>query len=322
MSNRPFDPHEVLHDNYLTRYTAFDTQAFLEQIGSPLAHQLISGVPASSILDAVAAGASLDVRVLLVKLEVEQSLVTVPATPERLNSAMGYGLTDAGPRWEFQDFVIQVTLAARALSGYLREEHPFTVVGQVGISMNVRDGLVIPTTLATAALYRETSRIGRSACQEPSRPSVYQFFMTWCRLFATDPRDWSSSASRAPAGQLIITLVTDGERVSVWVDDQEQSFAPLEVKVLDALGSSSGQLVDRDELTAAIAVTPNHLYGLIRKVREKIGPDHLEQIGSRSRSGRGGSGYRLRNVTVLRMGQGLASSKSASILLRTCKGFC
>lgn len=317
--DRTFDPDEVLHDGYLLSYGAFDTEGFLKDEGSPLVSLRCGGFSVAQVLEAAAEAACLDVRVLLARLEAEQSLVTLAPTAERLERAMGYGLTDIGPDWVFRDFTLQVVLGARELAGLLRDDHPFSVKDQVGLPMNVRDGLVTPRNAATAALYRSVPWIG----QNPffGRPSPFgncRFFTVWRNFFGSDPRDFSPLPSPGSADTAVTAILcqatvhrellldfesSEGGILKILVDGVDQAFSDLQVNLLDVLASPPGRFVDRDELTARLSVTTNHLYGLIKRVRDKIGPDHLEQVGTRVSSHgrtRGQSGYRLKNVTVLR----------------------
>lgn len=198
---RVFHPDHILHDRYLQEYTPFDTQGFLEKMNSELADLIIEEKPVAVLLDQVAEREKLDVRVLLVKLQVERGLVTGPVYPEDLEWAMGYGVDDY--EYDFSSFVTQVELAARALTGYLKEDHPFSVVGKVGKYMNLEDGHVQPENLATAALYRYTPWIGTNADDFPGaheeltevqedyfRFANHLFHEVWWDFFGFDPRQY------------------------------------------------------------------------------------------------------------------------------------
>lgn len=189
-----FDLNHILHDRYLQSSSAFDVQAFLRSIDSDLATLSIEEKPVSAILEQVAHQQNLDVRVLLVKLQVEQGLITGEATDDKLRWALGYGLTDVERFEEYGGFATQLEMAARALTGYLKESHPFSVVDQVGQPMNVRDGLVTPANLATAALYRYTPWIGFFDGEDSDGGDLEQlfgnalFFQVWLEFFGQDPR--------------------------------------------------------------------------------------------------------------------------------------
>lgn len=189
-----FDADNLLPDLALRRPVDFDVAAFLERIHSPMATLLVqdgSGpVLASRVLEDAARNEALDVRVLLVRLQMEQSLLTRQPTPERLDWAMGYGATDSGLEERYRGFATQVRAAARTLTGYLRADHPLTVVGLVGTPMHVSDGTVTPRTLATAALYRYTPWIGRSRVGNLSPPfGNFLFYTVWVELFGEEPQN-------------------------------------------------------------------------------------------------------------------------------------
>lgn len=195
-----FDPDHLLDDRFLTGSFTFDVQAFLESLDSPLAQLEIKGERVSAIIERVAGETPIDARVLLTKLQVEQSLVTSEPTQQRLDWAMGYGLTDQDIHEEYRGFENQVRMAAHSLTGYLKPDHPYSVVGQVGEPWNVRDGLVTPRNAATAALYRYTPWIGNRPFGELDPPfGNYLFFLVWQEFFGVDSRE-------VPEGILPLTL--------------------------------------------------------------------------------------------------------------------
>lgn len=197
---RVFDPDHILDDRFLTGSSSLDVQHFLERLDSPLAALEVGGERVSSILQRVARETPIDARVLLTKLQVEQSLITSEPTQQRLDWAMGYGLTDQDIHEEYRGFENQVRMAAHSLTGYLKPDHPFSVLGQVGQPWNVRDGLVTPRNAATAALYRYTPWIGNRSFGELDPPfGNYLFFLVWQEFFGVDPRE-------VPEGFLPLTL--------------------------------------------------------------------------------------------------------------------
>lgn len=220
---KKFEPNHILHDRYLQAASPFDTQGFLEELESELADVALDGEPVSALLERVAAQQKIDVRVLLAKLQVEQGLLTTTnLTDDKLDWAMGYGLTDEERFEEFKGFATQLEMAARALTGYLKEDHPFSVVGQIGQPMNVRDGLVVPQNLATAALYRYTPWIGSSTGGDASSSANLGnalFFRVWLDLFDTDPRSFFVGVPSSEDG------VTDAARYPQ--DKSLQAFPPL-----------------------------------------------------------------------------------------------
>ncbi|MBZ0251908.1 MAG: hypothetical protein K8I02_01095, partial [Candidatus Methylomirabilis sp.] len=153
----------------------------MERLRSPLASVLVGdgeARPAAAVLEEAAREEGLDVRVLLTKLQVEQSLLTSDPTPDRLDWALGYGATDSGRMEQYRGFENQVRAAARTLVGYLDSRHPLTVVGLAGRPMKVSDGTVTPRNLATAALYRNT----------PWIRAQQLFHDVWVELFGTEPQ--------------------------------------------------------------------------------------------------------------------------------------
>ena len=188
-----FDPDHLLPDEALRSPADFDVAAFLRSLSSPLAGVKVEDGPAmisaAALLERAAREASMDVRVLLARLQMEQSLLTAEPTRARLDWAMGYGATDSGPLEEARGFVRQVRSAARTLTGYLDRRHPFTVVGAVGQPMKVSDGIVVPKTLATAALYRYTPWIGQRPAAGLRPPfGNYLFYLVWTQFFGGEPQ--------------------------------------------------------------------------------------------------------------------------------------
>jgi hypothetical protein len=225
-----FDRNLLLPDEALQRPYVLDVQAFLRRIGSPMAAVEVQdggrSVPTAHLLEEVAREANLDVRVLLVKLQVEQSLLFGPPTPARLDWALGFGATDSQTFEEYRGFANQVRAAARALRGYLDGRHPFSVVGLVGRPMKVSDGTVVPRTLATAALYRYTPWIGDRAVGSLSPPfGNCLFYKVWLELFGEEPQ-------AGPGG---------GWRLVVPPDNWRNPL-PLSEEAVDVLGEAARRL--------------------------------------------------------------------------------
>jgi hypothetical protein len=90
-------------------------------------------------------------RVLLAKLQCEQSLLEAPnPTQEQLDWAMGCGVPDTGARNDaYKGFGMQVWVASQKFDSYRPEWFP-------GISKWCYDGTVYPANRSTWALYRYT----------------------------------------------------------------------------------------------------------------------------------------------------------------------
>ncbi|MEW6282906.1 MAG: D-Ala-D-Ala carboxypeptidase family metallohydrolase [Candidatus Eremiobacterota bacterium] len=204
-----FEPDNLLPDRALQKASDFNVQEFLERLDSPLLllkTQPQDGSPSVPIvqqLEKTAWKYRMDVRVLLAKLQVEQSLVTRPPTPERLEWAFGFGLTDSDRMGAYRGFSRQLESAAQALTGYLDSRHPLTVVGQVGKPMKVLDGTPLsPKTLATAALYRYTPYVGNRPHGTLVPPfGNYLFYLVWTQFFGTEPQ---ADGSAPDAWKLIV----------------------------------------------------------------------------------------------------------------------
>ncbi len=194
-----FDPDFLLPDSALQRPVDFDVAAFLQRIASPLAGVKVTDgqgmVSVAALLERVATEARMDVRILLARLQMEQSLLTAEPTPDRLDWAMGYGATDSGTLEEAKGFATQVRSAAKALTGYLDPGHPFTVAGAAGQPMKVSDDIVVPMTAATAALYRYTPWVGNRPASGNQPPfGNYLFYLVWTQFFGAEPQGSSPEA--------------------------------------------------------------------------------------------------------------------------------
>lgn len=243
----------LLPDSALTRFNDnFQTDEFLQKINSPLRSVVTPGGPASVLIDQVAREFQLDARVLLTRLQVEQSLLFSPATPERLDWAMGYGVPDSGPRDErYRGFANQLRAAAATLKAYLEPGHPLSVVDLVGKTMQVSDGTVVPANRATAALYRYTPWRGDKPFGSLRPPWGAALFATvWEELFGPvsgeDPDGWRViappdrwrdplpvtaevvAALQAVAERLGLHVTTDPARQKLYLGLPESPQAPSE----------------------------------------------------------------------------------------------
>lgn len=72
-----FDPENFLPDKLMVPYVPLDISKFLESKGSYLLHVAPKGVPIAAIIDNACAKAGVNPRWLLVRLEIEQTLVTL-----------------------------------------------------------------------------------------------------------------------------------------------------------------------------------------------------------------------------------------------------
>lgn len=165
-----FDRHKLMDDGaFLDAHflSLADVQAFFEASPygrrSVLADLTFGGRSTAEIISDVAAEHQINPLILLVKLQVESSLVSAVDTPtdHRLGKAMGCGCPDnAACYLRHSGFESQVTCAAELLTRFIGQQDDggttFTGWG-VGRSKTSSDGLsVTPKTRATAALYTYT----------------------------------------------------------------------------------------------------------------------------------------------------------------------
>lgn len=135
---------------------AADVQRFLEAYGGVLDTLVVpdhTGVrkSAAQIICDAAVAYRISPRVLLAKLQCEQSLLEAPnPTSTQLDWAMGCGVPDTGAKNDaYKGFGNQVWFAAQKFDSYRPEWTP-------GISKWCYDGTVYPSNRSTWALYRYT----------------------------------------------------------------------------------------------------------------------------------------------------------------------
>lgn len=136
----------------------FSVDEFLDSVDSPLRLDVDMVGPR---IEVAARECHINPKLYLVKLQVEQSLITrKPKKPEVYGWAFGIGKTDSGERPQYYGFSKQLEWFGKAFNNYMSQDHPLSVVKKVGVPWNISDGTVICKDLATAALYRYTPWIG------------------------------------------------------------------------------------------------------------------------------------------------------------------
>lgn len=177
-ATREFDPDTIISET-LFRDTSMATtaavQAFLDDQPGVLKSRRFKDIngevkPASVIIAEAAVAHGISPRVLLVKLQKEQSLLSRANPSEHtLNWAMGYGATDSGRIGKYSGFGKQIWYSAKGLAKISGGWHP-------GVTMKIDGNTVRPTNGATYALYKYT----------PHMHGNISFWMLYWRYFG-DP---------------------------------------------------------------------------------------------------------------------------------------
>jgi hypothetical protein len=166
--------HNIITDTELLDSTSMSVtriQEFLKSKGSYLANYSTNGKSAAQIIFDAANYYHINPKYILVRLQVEQSLVyDSDPSQTQLDSAMGYGCPDGGScNPEYSGFYNQIYKSAEALQGpkYLQgiRDRGYTISGWgPGITKTTLDGIQVrPENAATAALYTYTPWVGKYA---------------------------------------------------------------------------------------------------------------------------------------------------------------
>lgn len=166
-----FNPHYIISDHDLLDYNSMslqDIQEFLDKQTGILATFVtpdIDGVPktAAEIIYRATQEYQINPKVLLVKLQKEQSLLTDDDPSERqLDWATGYAICDScskdDPRLQkYKGFATQVDYGAGSMRYYYDNPNQFQM--QVGQSITIDDEQITPQNQATVNLYIYTPHI-------------------------------------------------------------------------------------------------------------------------------------------------------------------
>lgn len=179
-----FDKNLIIPDRIITDFYPFSVSKFLQEIGSPLSSFQIEGKTAAHIIEDACRRQKVDPRFILVKLQVEQSLLFQTPSQEKLDWALGYGCLDSGERIEkYRGFAVQIEAAATGIKGYLDPNNQFYIGNKINKEWKVGDGIVICKNAATAALYRYTPWIGDKDFGSYNSPfGNYLFYKVWTSL--------------------------------------------------------------------------------------------------------------------------------------------
>ena len=165
--NAPFDPNDILDDASMMDATAMtpdQIQAFLEQTpygtASGLASYSLNGQSASAWIAQAAAQNGINPLVLLVRVQMEQGLISNTAVPSAVDQAFGCGCEGASCGAQYLGFDHQALCSGQALGDAMAAllAGNATVSGwQPGVTTETLDGTAVtPMTNATAALYTYT----------------------------------------------------------------------------------------------------------------------------------------------------------------------
>lgn len=155
-----FDPSAIISQAAFRdsgSMTVEQIQAFLEEQPGSLARYKAAdrnGVmkPASQLIGEAAVAHGINPKVLLVKLQKEQSLLERPNPTQRAYDwALGVGKTDSRTISKYRGFGMQVWSAAQVL-----DKHDRIGATRPGVTMPIDGSVVVPQNPATYALYKYT----------------------------------------------------------------------------------------------------------------------------------------------------------------------
>lgn len=277
-----FDPNFIISDDDFTNQgsmTLSGIQAFLEANGSFLSTFLTTDYfgfqkRASEIIFDAAQRYHISPKVLLTKLQKEQSLITTALpTQYALDWAMGYGVCDdcsvSDPALQkFKGFGNQVDRAAARNRVYIDEGYRFNF--QPGVPRDVDGMTVVPSNRATANLYNYTPHIHGNTL----------FWRIWNRWFA---RTYPDGTLLRETGTPGVWLIENGMRRPILSRAALQSRFP-NAAVIDVAKND----IERYEIGAPVKF-PNYtlvqspagdIYLLVNNEKKKIAsPDVFRAIG-------------------------------------------
>jgi hypothetical protein len=154
-----FDPNDVIEDAYVAGYdSAFDIQSFLSRHRSFLASYSFHQKSVADWLHRHCAEADIDARVILIRFQVEQSLITGSRRPSQhtLDWALGFGASDGGRDERYRGIDAQIAAGV----GWWRR-HWEGATAHVGKAFPTSDGRTVhPKNRATYLHYLYTPWVG------------------------------------------------------------------------------------------------------------------------------------------------------------------
>lgn len=210
-----FDPNNIISDTDLVNYSSMDLgaiQSFLESQTGILAWLITADVDgnlkrASEIIYEAAQKYRVNPKVLLVKLQKEQSLIANPNPTQRdLDWAMGYGVCDTCRTSDesiskLRGFGVQVDSAAWQLRAYVDNSNRYGFLP--GQTRTVSGIAVTPYNQATASLYNYTPHIQGNL----------NFWRLWNRWFGIYFPDGTLVRQEGEPG---VWLIESGMRRPFW----------------------------------------------------------------------------------------------------------
>lgn len=163
----------------LVPYAEFNIQQFLKTRNSFLQSYLVGNTPYAEWLDTTCKSKNINPKIILVKLQKEQSLVMLGACPsnKKLDRCLGYGMTDSGDIEKWYGFEKQHTGAISQISRdftkfYAKWPQP---------KIEVDDGLltVQPFTAHTSLLYKYTPWTGSPDSIYYNKWGIHGTYLYW-----------------------------------------------------------------------------------------------------------------------------------------------
>lgn len=154
-----FNKNLVLEDAYVTGFDSkFDVQGLLEKNKSFLAKYKYNNQFASDLINSICSPLDIDSRLILIRLQVEQGLITKQSMPSQsvLDRCLGFGMTDSGDIEKYYGFSNQIHSAAT----WWRNRW-YSAESKIGVQIKTSDKiLVFPQNKATYLSYVYTPWVG------------------------------------------------------------------------------------------------------------------------------------------------------------------
>jgi len=183
-----FNKNYIIEDEYLVKYKDLDINNFFKKINSKLYNYKIDNILISDIITKLCKDLSFDPRIILTKLQVEQSLLFSEITQNKLDWAMGFGVPDSGFKNDkYKGFYNQIKGAIQGFKNYINQDHIYNIGNKVNKRWIVSDGEIVCKNVGTATLYKYTPWIGYRDYKNKKSPfGNFLFYKIWNQFFGDE----------------------------------------------------------------------------------------------------------------------------------------